>query len=312
MPLVSIGLPVYNGENFLDEAIYSILAQTCKDFELIISDNASTDGTPEICRAYAAQDARIRYYRQASNRGAIANFNFVFERAAGRYFKWAAHDDVIAPTFLECCVQVLEHRPESVLCFPAISYINEQCLVQKTVSCDLSIRAQTPVDRLKAFVNHQLDRNDIFWAVFGLMRSEALRRAGPLGKYVASDQVLLVKLLLLGQFHQHPESLYARRVHPLASTVRLPKLRMYRERAAWYDAGTTARLVLPNWRLLLEIFSAIRDDRLLQRGKVGCYYPIAKMFFRRWKRLARELMFIPTQILEHGYKWQPPRHFSTH
>ena len=300
MPRVSIGLPVYNGENFLAEAIYSILAQTCEDFELIISDNASTDGTSKICLAYAAMDSRIRYYRQLRNRGAIANFNFVYERATGRYFKWAAHDDIIAPTFLERCVDVLEHEPGAVLCFPAISYIDEQSLVQKTVRGDLSIRGQTPVDRLKAFVNQQLERNDIFWAIFGLIRSEALRRSGPMGRYVASDQVLLVKLLLLGQFHQVLESLYARRVHPMASTVRLPKLRNHRERAAWYDANTTARLVLPNWRLLLEISAAIRDKRLLQRGKIGCYYPIAKMFVRRWKRLARELIAVPSQMLRHG------------
>jgi glycosyltransferase involved in cell wall biosynthesis len=291
---------VYNGENFLAQAIDSILAQTFEDFELIISDNASTDRTPEICRAYAAKDSRLRYYRQESNLGAIANFNFVFERAAGRYFKWAAHDDVIAPAFLESCVQVLEAEPEVVLCFPAISYLNEQGRIERMASGDLSLRAKSPVERLKGFVNHQLERMDIFWAVFGLIRREALRRTGLLGKYVASDQVLLVKLLLLGHFHQLAEPLYFRRVHPQASTVKLPQSRTYRERAAWYDAKATAHLVLPNWRLILEILSAIGDGRLVQQGKAGCYYPIAKMFARRWKRLARELIFIPSQMLRHG------------
>jgi glycosyltransferase involved in cell wall biosynthesis len=300
MPCVSIGLPVYNGENFLAKAIDSILAQTFKDFELIISDNASTDGTSEICRDYTAKDARIRYYRQESNLGAIANYNFVFERASGRYFKWAAHDDVIAPTFLERCVQVLARESEVVLSFPAISYMSEQGRTEMMAHGDLSIRANSPIDRLHCFVNHQLDRTDIFWAVFGLIRSEALRRTGLLGKYVASDQVLLVKLLLLGHFYQLPESLYFRRVHPLASTVRLPRSRTYRERAMWYDTQNTAGLVLPNWRLIREILSAIGDGCLVQHGKAGCYYPIAKMFARRWKRLAHELMSIPSQILARG------------
>jgi hypothetical protein len=89
-------------------------------------------------------------------------------------------------------------------------------------------------------------------------------------------------------------------VHPLASTVQLPKSRTYRERATWYDTQNTVGLVLPNWRLILEILSAIGDSRLVQHGKAGYYYPIAKMFARRWKRLARELASIPQQIL--GFK----------
>src|SRR5688572_10868700 len=98
-PRVSIGLPVYNGENYLAEAIDSILAQTFEDFELIISDNASTDRTQEICEAYAAKDGRIRYYRSEVNKGSAWNFNRVFELARGEYFKWAAHDDYIAPEY---------------------------------------------------------------------------------------------------------------------------------------------------------------------------------------------------------------------
>lgn len=94
VPQVSIGMPVYNGEPFIREALDSLLAQTFTDFELIISDNASTDGTEAICRDYAAKDKRIRYVRQAENRGAAANFQFVLDEAVGEYFMWAAADDV--------------------------------------------------------------------------------------------------------------------------------------------------------------------------------------------------------------------------
>src|ERR1051326_2036095 len=107
-PRVSIGLPVYNGQQFLEEAINSLLAQTYSDFELIISDNASTDATEQICRAHAAADPRIRYYRNDKNRGPVWNLNRVFELARGELFKWAAHDDVCAPTLVERCVEVLE------------------------------------------------------------------------------------------------------------------------------------------------------------------------------------------------------------
>lgn len=108
VPQVSIGMPVYNGEPFIREALDSLLAQTFTDFELIISDNASTDGTEAICREYAAKDARIRYVRQVENRGAMPNFQFVLDEALGEYFMWAAADDVWLPKFIETCVKLLK------------------------------------------------------------------------------------------------------------------------------------------------------------------------------------------------------------
>ena len=116
-PRVTIGMPVYNGAALVGAALESILAQTLTDFELIISDNASTDATAEVCRSYAAKDRRIRYYRNEKNLGAAPNFNRVVELATNGvpYFKWAAHDDVIAPTFLEKCARVLDAAPQSVV-----------------------------------------------------------------------------------------------------------------------------------------------------------------------------------------------------
>jgi len=116
-PSVSIGMPVYNGAKYIREALDSLLAQTFVDFELIISDNASTDSTPDICREYAGLDARIRYVRQDENRGPLANFQFVFSEARGKYFMWAAHDDRWASTFLKRTVAVLERDAECGLVF---------------------------------------------------------------------------------------------------------------------------------------------------------------------------------------------------
>lgn len=107
MPRVSVGMPIYNGERFLKAAIESILAQTLTDFELIISDNGSTDQTQEICQAYATKDQRIRYYRSAQNFGASWNHNRVFELSTSEYFKWAACDDICKPEYLEQCVEIL-------------------------------------------------------------------------------------------------------------------------------------------------------------------------------------------------------------
>src|SRR5262245_31427219 len=117
IPRVSLGLPVYNGEGFLRQALDSILAQTFEDFELIISDNSSTDSTPAICHDYKAADARIRYLRNESNRGVAWNHNRVFALSTGEYFKWCAADDLIAPEYLSACLGRLEAEPDAVLCY---------------------------------------------------------------------------------------------------------------------------------------------------------------------------------------------------
>src|SRR5262249_27915771 len=116
-PLISVGLFVYNGERYLEETLQSILNQTFTDFELIISDNASTDRTGEISQAYAGRDARIRYYRSEKNMGAGWNARRVYELATGKYFKSAAPDDVVEPEFLRRCVDALERDPDCVLAY---------------------------------------------------------------------------------------------------------------------------------------------------------------------------------------------------
>src|SRR6185312_8647929 len=123
-PAVTIGIPVYNGERYLEEAIRSALGQTNGDLELVISDNASTDRTAEICRDYALQDSRLRYFRNPSNLGAAPNYNIVFSHARGRFFKWLAHDDLMTPTYVEKVTRVLEARPEAVLCNSVVAYID--------------------------------------------------------------------------------------------------------------------------------------------------------------------------------------------
>ena len=125
-PRVTIGLPVYNGEQYLVQALDALLAQTYTDFALIISDNASTDRTQEICLAYAAKDARIQYYRNPINIGSAKNFNHVFALSASEYFMWAAHDDYMAPKLVAKCVDVLDRDPTILLCHAWVKIIDEQ------------------------------------------------------------------------------------------------------------------------------------------------------------------------------------------
>lgn len=112
-PTVTIGLPVFNGEDFLAEAVQSLLSQSFEDIELIVSDNCSTDGTADICKGFASADARVRYFRQNENIGGLANFEFVYRQSTGRYYMWAAHDDIWSPTWVEKLLARIEGLPNA-------------------------------------------------------------------------------------------------------------------------------------------------------------------------------------------------------
>ena len=155
MPKVAIGLPVYNGERYLEAALDAIQAQTFTDYEVVICDNASTDRTEAICRAYEARDQRIRYYRNPANIGAAPNFNRTFELADGEYFKWFAADDLITPDYLEQCVAALDRNPDAVLCYTRVLVIDDDGKVvgEHLVELESSRRSssQRPLWRIHPF-----------------------------------------------------------------------------------------------------------------------------------------------------------------
>jgi glycosyltransferase involved in cell wall biosynthesis len=265
-PLVSIGMPVYNGERFLENALNSILAQTFRDFELIISDNGSTDRTEEICRQYAQIDQRIRYYRHAQNLGAGWNFDRVAELATGKYFKWACHDDLCALEFLERCVDILEQAPSFVLAYPKTLIIDEHESELEKYEDRFNLQSSQPAERFKIY--HHLVRHGHQCHPFhGLMRRDILAQLLPLGSYPSSDLVLLGKLALYGKFYEVPSYLFWKRDHPEAS-VRAH--RPFRERIAWYDPAKRGKLYLTRWKWLKEYIYAIHTSPLNWQEKVKC------------------------------------------
>lgn len=268
-PRVSIGMPVYNGEEYLEAAITSILTQTFTDFELIISDNASTDRTQTICEEFAARDARVRYCRTAKNIGAMRNFNRVFELAGGEYFKWAAHDDLLEPDFLAQCVQVLDRDPGVVLCYSWAQVIDEQGEVIYPYPYNGQFLADSPQPS-RRFAN-LIDF--AHWCIqdFGLIRAHELRKTPLYGSYTASDRVLLARLGLAGRFYEIPAYLFHYRRHPHQSinmVDRGPSLLLY---AVWNDPANANRILLPIWRLYGEYFKAVAAARLslYQRVRSG-------------------------------------------
>ena len=124
MPRVSIGVPVYNGERFIRQSVESLLAQTYGDFELVITDNASTDGTEEVCRELVKKDKRVRYVRNEKNLGGPGNFRRVFALCSGEFHKWSTADDYWDPTVIEKCVAVLDREPDVVLCYPKSNLVD--------------------------------------------------------------------------------------------------------------------------------------------------------------------------------------------
>ncbi|MBN2009916.1 glycosyltransferase family 2 protein [candidate division KSB1 bacterium] len=285
MPKVSIGLPVYNGDNFLKEAIDSFLNQTFRDFELIITDNASTDNTETICRQYAASDKRIIYHRHNKNLGAAYNYNHGFNLAKGQYFKWAAHDDVCAPTYLEECVAILESNSDIVLCYPQTVIIDEAGEKVKFYNDDLHLPFAEPFQRF-AYYQKNLravgERNPIF----GLIRLDALKCTPLIGSFVASDVTLLGELALHGQFYELPSRLFFRRDHVNTSVRSNPELN---KRIAWFDVKKKDKITLTRWRWFYEYLKAIFRVRMNFKNRLFCLFEMGKWFRYHIRGLLEDL-----------------------
>lgn len=300
-PLVSLGMPVHNGERFVGEAIDSVLAQSFEDFELLIADNASTDATPSICRDYALRDSRIRYVRHSRNLGAARNFNFTFEHSRGTYFKWMAHDDLIAPTYLERCLERFECGPAPlVLCYP----------LRRTMAPDGRVSAcadsgdggasrvgdgegdgdaPAPLGpTLPGLLRCGADAYPMF--VFGLMRTAALRRTRLLGAFPSADLVLVTELRMLGPFGEVPETLYFQRRHVADAMWRARASK--RGEAHWYAPDAPTHRVVSSWRLFLEHLRGITAAPAQPRAKAEAYLAMAGYFPHRIRRLLRERMLI--------------------
>jgi glycosyltransferase involved in cell wall biosynthesis len=282
VPRVSIGMPVFNGERFLERTLDSLLGQTYTGFELVISDNGSTDRTRELCLAAAERDPRVRYHRSDENRGATWNFNRVFTLARGEYFKWAAYDDLCGPAFLELGVAALDRSPGSVLAYPRSRMIDEEDVVLGDHEDGLALAQPTPHGRLAALVPALGYTNP----VYGVIRSSALRQTRLLGAYPSADCVLLAELALLGGFVEIPDRLFLRRIHPQMSRRVNPRAS---DAAVWFRPGPPQRYRAEAWRVFLEHFRSIARAPLpvAERGRCGVTF--AAVGGRRyWDHLLRE------------------------
>jgi glycosyltransferase involved in cell wall biosynthesis len=215
-PLVSIGVPVYNAERHLAEALDSLLAQDYEPLEIVISDNASTDGTEAICRDYAGRDRRVAYHRAPENQGAVWNFNQVFALSHGHYFMWAAHDDCRAPRYVGSCVTALEQRPDAVMCCTEVAFIDDQG--RPVLPWTTMVRPVGASTRARVSA---IGRSRFWLDVYGLIRADALRRSTLARPVWGFDVSIQLQLCLAGPVLFVPEPLFLYRVDERKTAQRM-------------------------------------------------------------------------------------------
>jgi glycosyltransferase involved in cell wall biosynthesis len=297
-------MPLYNAERFLEKALDSLLVQTFRDFELIISDNASTDRTYEICQHYTARDARIHYVRNDRNMGAGWNLRRVCALATGKYFKWAAHDDFCAPTFLQRCVELLETDPSLVLAHSGTRVVDETGMFLENYDWPMKTDSPNTLTRFR-----ELLMNDhMCYQIFGLIRMDALRRVPPQGSYVNSDGVLLAQLGLIGRFYEIPEFLFISTRHTSQSCKTVParvsekRLRLTSRYGVlpppeWWDPQKRRRITFPEWRMFREYFLSIVNAPLRFSERLRAYLLLCRWVKKHYRRMIKDLLIAADQVL---------------
>ncbi len=260
-PRVSIGLPVYNAGALLAPNLAAVMAQTFEDFEFIICDNASTDGTSDQCRALAASDPRVRYHRNDVNIGAAANHNRVAELARGEYFKWCGHDDLIEPTFIERCVEVLDadEAKRHVLCFSLLDSVDESGTQVGDPIQSPTFSDPSPQARLRSFWNaprmHQV--------IYSVIRRRELMSTGLIAEWYGSDRQTLVELALLGGFARVDEVLFHHREHPGRSQY-------VADKRGWMLANNAnGASELGYWRRVGYLWEIVNRDYLTPKARLA-------------------------------------------
>jgi glycosyltransferase involved in cell wall biosynthesis len=277
VPRLSIGLPVYNGEKYLAESLDALLGQSYEDFELIISDNASTDGTSEICHQYEKRDSRIRYVRQPHNIGCAGNHNYVVEQARGELFKWSSDDDLYARDLLKYCVDALDQLPNVVLAHSWTAMIDGSGSVTRAVAYPLATASVSAPERFRSLLFDSGGDDD-----GGVIRTSVLRRTPLHGSYYHADRTVITELALYGPFYQVPDWLYFRRDHPERLTRAFVDVRGW---CANQDPRRADPLRHPTARLYTEYIwayvAAIRRASLSAAEQRECYAHLARWVLSR-------------------------------
>ncbi len=293
-PKVSFGMPVYNGENYIDQALDSVLNQTFTDFEVIISDNASTDKTEEICRRFAEKDSRIKYYRNEQNVGAAPNYNLTFEHSRGEYFNWFAHDDLLDPRYLEECVKILDNNPDTVLCSSVVRIIDENAeeLTIYRPGLEATEYESAPHKRFApmTLIHH------VCTDIFGLFRADILGQTGLHGLYHGCDRALLAEIALMGKIQRVKEPMFSNREH----NARYTRATDATERAHWHATIASKEIGFFTWKLYGEYLTAVGKRVPGFADKLRCYGVLGRWWLVNWNML-RMMTDVVTYVIPSAF-----------
>jgi glycosyltransferase involved in cell wall biosynthesis len=276
-------MPAYNCERYIGQSLESLLAQTFTDFELVISDNASTDATEEVCRRYAALDSRIRYVRRTENIGGPGNFRYVFSLCSGEYHKWSTADDYWDPTFVAKCVAVLDAEPHAVLCYSKTRLINAEGQLISEYEDNLDLRDDSPRARFSGL----LSRIGLCNAHLGVIRRSAMKQTGLIGAERASDVHFLAELALYGKFVLLPEYLFYRRYHEQSSSWDRKSEAHQRK---YYDPGAKTSFGMHTWRKYRHLARAIWRAPISPTEKLSTSAHLMRTLIWERGQLAGELV----------------------
>lgn len=302
LPQIAIGMPVFNGGRFIRHAINSLRSQTLEDFVVLISDNASTDDTVEICLDLIGNDSRFKLIQQGANIGAVPNFNWVARNTSSKYFKWAAADDVLAPNYLQACCQALDNNPDVGWCHCKSDMIDENgdSWMNQLDESDPLINSSPSA---KWWVGHPRNYNDAesrvqrfegvllgtTWSVdsYGLIRRSTLNQTRLLEPIYGAEKVLLAELSLYGKYIHLPELMFKQRVHSLASGNISAEKSQRKFIAANKKMLGSTRLLL----LRAHLHSISRSD-LSATEKISAYTTVASYLlqYRKWRSVVRQML----------------------
>lgn len=279
---VVIGLPVYNGQKYIEAAIGSHLAQSFGDFDLVISDNGSTDATEEICTRLARQDSRVRYLRSPVNRGILWNHRRVMEEIGSTpYFRWAGADDVPEPGLLAAMVEVLETRPEIEAVMPATKNIDEAGTIIRSMERTLNLESPEPLQRARQILlaNYQ------HVIAYGLLRAPSLRRMRTGPDYIGWDPIFIWELALRGRIFQLAETALLRRFHPGS----ISRVKTVKEMRKWVEPNARAGMNFPHWTWAYERARSLMATPLTAREKLRIATLLARATLWQRAQLARDI-----------------------
>ena len=248
MPVLSVGMPVFNGARWIEDALESILGQAYRDLELIIADNASDDDTEAICRRAAERDGRVRYVRNEANLGIYENFNRVYRLSSGKYFKWAACSDICLDGFFEKCVAVLDARPDVVLAYPKAFLLVDHPLgkvVAQPYEDNLNIEDDNPSQRFIEYLNRERINN----VMHGVIRAASLEGTALHLPLPGSDISLVAELSLRGKFVEIPDRLFLRRFNAETSSLLMTR-ETAKRLATPHEKSIVGRIKLHSYRFV--------------------------------------------------------------